>query len=292
MSRGWAGGIYDKIWGMSNGSTGWNRSRQSAECEVRSAKRSHGAWCLVLGAFCLVIGLGVWLLWPEGERGEVAATSERGRIKEAKPAKARSAEREVRSAKKPKPKTVEEAMANIEEKPKPEIKKRELSPEEWNRLTNRVFKTGTEQLMSWICQITPGDMPMPIPNLDEEEKRNLAAILISKNPVKEGDSERLANLKQDVDYAKKEMAKYIGEGGDPDDFLQYYFKELKHAFEYRNEVVSQIGELYESGEKELAREFRKKANEMLTEKGIKTVDLSEFEEEAEESAENGVPSAE
>ena len=247
-----------------------------------SRKKVPCAWCLSLGAVCLVIGLGAWLLWPEGEHAEGAETKERGRIKEVCCAKS-EVQRVSPSAKKPKPKpkTVEEAMANIEEAPKSEIKKRELSPEEWNRLTNRVFKTGTEQLLSWVCQVTPGDMPMPIPNLDEEEKRNLAAILISKNPVKEGDSERLANLKQDVDYAKKEMAKYIGEGGDPDEFLHYYFKELNHAFEYRNEIMSQIAALYDSGEKELAREFRKKANEMLAEKGIKQVELSEFEEESE-----------
>ena len=243
---------------------------------MRSAKRSHGAWCLVLGAFCLVIGLGVWLLWPEGERGEVAATSERGRIKEAKPAKARSAEREVRSAKKPKPKTVEEAMANIEEKPKPEIKKRELSPEEWNRLTNRVFKTGTEQLMSWICQITPGDMPMPIPNISKKDRDNIIAVLFSKNEIRETDSEKVKFCKEQVDAAKKEMISYIKQGGDPDDFLQYYYQELRSCFETRREAIRQAQHLFDE-DPELGRAFVEKVNEKFEKDGIKQIKKEQFE---------------
>lgn len=261
----------------------WNRPTE----KKIETKRAPGKWrgaAAGLLAVC-AIAVGAWFFFAGGGRDGASAKARGDKaIKDAAPARVRQT-----PAKSPKqvqkPKTVEEALANIAEKPKTEIKRREISPEEWNRLTNRVFKTGTEQLLSWVCQVTPGDMPMPIPHLDDEEKKNLVAILFSKNPVKEGDSERIANLKQDVDYAKKEMAKYIREGGDPDEFLQYYFKELKNAFEYRNEVLSQISELYEDGDRELARAFAKKANEILAEKGIRTVAREEFDEEPENEEE-------
>ena len=95
------------------------------------------------------------------------------------------------------------------------------------------------------------------------------------------DDDRLANLKEDINFAKKEMASYIAQGGDPDDFLQYYFKELNRAFECRNEVRDQISQVYEECDRDFAREFRKKANAMLSERGIKTLPLSDFEEDDE-----------
>ena len=258
-------------------SSGWNRPRQSAECGVPSAKkRVLGAWCLVLGAVCLVVGGAALLLWPEGERGEDVASTERGRIREVKPAKARSAESEVRRAKKPKPKTVEEAMANLEEQPKPEIKKRELSPEEWDRLTNRVFQTGTEQLMSWVFTTEPGDMPMPIPNISKKDRDNIIAVLFSKNEIKETDSEKVKFCKEQVDAAKKEMIAYIKQGGDPDDFLQYYYHELRSCFETRREAIRQAQHLFDE-DPELGRAFVEKVNEKFEKDGIKQIKKEQFE---------------
>jgi mevalonate kinase len=72
------------------------------------------------------------------------------------------------------------------------------------------------------------------------------------------------------------MIEYIKQGGDPDEFLQYYFKELKSAFELRNEAVSQISEVWEENP-ELAKQFLQKVNEKFTEEGIKLINQEEFE---------------
>ena len=149
---------------------------------------------------------------------------------------------------------------------------------DWDRITNRTFKTGTEQLLSWICHTELGDMPMPIPSLGEEERDNLVAILISHNEIKESDSEEAKNAKEMVDYAKREMLEFIKEGGDPDDFMQFYFQELKKGFEKRNNYRDEVEQVIEE-EPELAAEFVEKVNEVLDAEGIKPL---RYDEEAKE----------
>ena len=150
--------------------------------------------------------------------------------------------------------------------------------------TNRTFKTGVEQLMSWVFTVEVGDMPMPIPPIGEDDREQMAAILISKNEIKESDSEMAAFAKEQVDYAKKEMAEFIKQGGDPDEFLQYYFGQLRHAFEFRNEAQQQYYDMLEE-DPDLAEEFARKVNESFDEKGIKHIFTEKEENESEEEIE-------
>ena len=175
------------------------------------------------------------------------------------------------------PKTAEEALTILDDPVKPEIKKRELTPEEWDRLTNRVFQTGTEQLMSWIFTTEVGDMPMPIPPISKEDRENIVAMLISKNEIKDTDSERVKDCKEQVQLAKKEMIKYLKEGGDPDDFLQYYYQELKSSFELRQDAIRLAEELYEE-DPEAGSEYVDKINERFADQGIKPIRKEQFEE--------------
>ena len=176
----------------------------------------------------------------------------------------------------PKARSMEAAMERLSKPEKPPIKLRTLTPEEWDQLTNRTFKTGTEQLMSWVFSTEPGDMPMPIPRISEEDRKNIVGILISKNEIKDSDSERTIECKEAVAAAKKEMMHYLREGGDPDDFLQYYSQELKRAFEVRSEAISQIQEVWDE-DPELGKEFLDKINERLKEEGIKEIKREQFE---------------
>ena len=263
-----------------NGSNDKEASNTLASTKSKAKKPSPLRGALA-GVVVVLLALVVAFFLVSRQKNDIGEkrSGKRGMIEAVKPAHTERLLPVVKPS--PAAKNVDELLSRIVEKPKTEIKTRPVSPEEWKRLTNRVFKTGTDQLLSWVCQVTPGDMPMPIPSLGEEEKKNILGILMSKIQVKETDDDKLANLKEDINFAKKEMASYIAQGGDPDDFLQYYFKELNRAFEYRNEVRDQISQAYEDGDKELAREFRKKANAMLAERGIKTLPLSDFEEEDE-----------
>ena len=136
--------------------------------------------------------------------------------------------------------------------------------------SKRAFRSGVEQLMSWVFTTELGDMPTPVPPIPESEKKNIASILISKNNIEEDDSERLKDAKQTVDSVKRELAKFIGEGGDPDEFLQYYSRQLRDAFEYRQEAIRQSQELADE-DPALADEFISKVNERLESEGIKKI---------------------
>ena len=247
----------------------WNHPTEKPVEPKKVPSRARGAIAGVV--VVAVLGLAAYFIFCSdgGQSVDDGAGKDRGRIKAVKPAKTK-VQPEEKQKEKSKPKTVEEMVASLDDKPKPPIKVRQISPEEWDRLTNRTFKTGAEQLMSWVFSVHPGDMPMPIPALGEEDRRNLASILISKNEITEKDSEKTAFCKEQVDFAKKEMAKYIGDGGDPDDFLQYYFQELKLAFDKRNDAINQLQETHEE-DPELAEQLREAINKKFEEEGIRTI---------------------
>lgn len=131
--------------------------------------------------------------------------------------------------------------------------------------------------MSWIFTTEVGDMPMPIPPISKEDRENIVAMLISKNEIKDTDSERVKDCKEQVQLAKKEMIKYLKEGGDPDDFLQYYYQELKSSFELRQDAIRLAEELYEE-DPEAGSEYVDKINERFADQGIKPIRKEQFEE--------------
>lgn len=209
------------------------------------------------------------------EKPRAKTQAKRGKIAEVAPATGKKAVEVKKATPKSKPKSVAEALANIEAVEKPEVPKAK-KPVNLSMYTNRVFHTGTEQLMSWVFSTEPGDMPMPIPNISKKDRENLVSILISKNEVKEGDSEKVAFCKKQVDAAKKEMAKYIADGGDPDEFLQYYYQELRTCFETRREAIRQARNLFKD-DPELGKEFVGKVNEKFEKDGIKPLKKEQFE---------------
>ena len=142
------------------------------------------------------------------------------------------------------------------------------------RSGKQVFSTCVEQMMCSLILVEPGDLPFPLPHLDEEDRQELVTALVSKNEIEEGDSERVTYAKESVDYLKKEMIKFIKDGGDPDDFLHYYHDQLRQASDTYEEVCSQYHDLQET-DPDIAEDFLKKANKILEEKGIKTVQSDE-----------------
>ena len=257
------------------------RIEESLGKKPRKAKKSAASvkGRGLVAAAIVVLGAALVMWWmTQGEKPSVRTDKaiEKTRIiKEEKIAVKEKAVPKAKKEVKEDPK-IEKALAGLGNIEKPKIKVRELSPEEWLRITNRVFKTGTEQLMSIVFSTEPGDMPMPIPPISDEDKQNIVSILISKNPINEADSEKIKFCKENVALAKKEMVEYLKEGGDPDDFLQYYFQELKSAFELRNAAVDQIRETWE-GDPELGRQFLEKVNEKFANEGIKSINSEEFE---------------
>ncbi len=140
--------------------------------------------------------------------------------------------------------------------------------------TNRTFRTGLEQVMGWIFTTEVGDMPPPLPNISNFDYVHIEDILNITNAVYETDSEKAADAKRTVDFAKQELRKFLEKGGDPQEFLAYYHSELQAAYKERSLVRSQAMQILKE-EPDLALDFLERANQQLEEKGIKPAIIPE-----------------
>lgn len=264
----------------------WNKSDVANASENNSAKAKAAMPSSALkGLLALVIvcalGAGVFYFIRSADSGDDAdADAKPDRIASVQPAQITKPKKSVSEpiAHREVSRTGDKVADALAEVNAIESLNIQAPPKKRAPAVKRTFKTGVEQLMSWVFTTELGDMPMPIPSLSDDDRNNLASILVSKNEITDDDSDMAAFCKETVDFAKQEMAKFVKDGGDPDDFLQYYFRELRKAFEIRNEAMNQVETLREESP-ELAVEFARKINERFAEEGIKLIPENEDEEE-------------
>ena len=141
-----------------------------------------------------------------------------------------------------------------------------------NARPEQVFKTATEQVMSFIFNAEVGAMPPPLPTLPRNEMERIEEILNTPNLVKEGDSEEVAAQKQMLERAKQELKDYMAQGGTPAEFLRFYHEQLKKYYQERQDAQTLVMTMIRD-EPEVAGEFMKKVNQRLAERGIKAVHI-------------------
>lgn len=225
------------------------------------------------GIVAVVLGAAFYFLFSGDDAPAPSTKHQASRtIKEATPAPAPKPVPEEEPAAKPKP-----------EKPKPKSY-RNLSPEEREKQyekdlaetpipanTNRTFRTGLEQLISWVFTVEPGDPPPPpLPMVSDFDLVHFEEILNLKNEAKKDDDEATVATKETVDYVKGELKKYVEKGGDPQEFLQYYRDQLDNAYQKRKMMQDQVVEIIK-GDPSLAADYLKEVNARLAEEGIKPV---------------------
>lgn len=247
---------------------------------MRSAKKAPSQWRGIAAGLAIavpVVALCLWLFSGGEAPQDAASAKERGTIadKGRKYKKLDEISRvKPRKEYATKPKNVEEALQRVEEAQEPLKLEPMPKTDESKPKRKMLFRSGTEQVLSWLCHVNPGDPPIPPPPIPDGEMDKLAEILISKNEIAEDDSPEAANAKQMVDAAKKEMMKFIKDGGDPDEFMQYVFREQTKAFETRCLTLNMCDEMAEE-DPAMAREFAIKANEKLAEQGIVPIPVPE-----------------
>lgn len=138
--------------------------------------------------------------------------------------------------------------------------------------SNRVFKTGTEQVLSWIFTTDVGDMPPPLPKISIRDEAHIMEILDNHVAADEGDSERVKDAKDTVALAKEELRRFVDGGGKVQDFLEYWRGKLVLAHQERMECQRQVIAVARE-EPEIALEYLEEINRRLDEKGIKRVKL-------------------
>ena len=162
------------------------------------------------------------------------------------------------------------AVTNAAVAQTPPIPDGPLPPATEEPATNKpapVFKTGTEQVISWIANTRLGDAPPPLPNLPLKE--NIAAILNKDVLLYDDDSKQVEDIKYNVANAKQMLKDYIAKGGDPQEFLAYYHTELKNAHSEWMKSQKQVIELHQAGDAKATLAYIEEQNKALQAKGIK-----------------------
>lgn len=138
--------------------------------------------------------------------------------------------------------------------------------------TNSVFKTSLEQTLALMFTTELGKPPFPFPPLSTKDRERITEILISNNPVTEYDSDMVVFQKETVEQVKKEMRKFIKDGGDPQKFIDYYQNELRVAAQERSLAVTESRKIMKESP-ELYKDFVETVNARFAEKGIKQIPL-------------------
>lgn len=237
---------------------------------AKNSASSKGRGLVAAAIVVLVAGIAAWWMWPGREQV----------VEEKVPAKRTNNGNKQKSTVYKKENIIkgnkeDRSVANAFENIREFSVRTAITPAKvvvnQSKYTNLVFKTGTEQILSWIFAIQPGQMPLPLPDIEEAERDNLIGILLSRKEVKENDDELSAEIKIVVQEAKEEMLKYIKNGGDPDEFLKYYHNELTRMFNYRNVATDEYQKLMKD-DPVLAENFRCAINKKFAEEGIKLID--------------------
>ena len=153
------------------------------------------------------------------------------------------------------------------------------------RNTNTVHRNATEQALLDIFSCEVGDPPLPLTDLPREDLTNMWNILRSPNPITDKDAEDIKIGKETLELAKKELMKYIKDGGTPDEFLSYYHGVLEKAYQKRMIATEEIYKvLEEQNDPEIAREMLKRVNRELRNEGIRPlpIPLSVFQRKEQE----------
>ena len=284
---------------------GWNGSGQKGTAPAQpkvTPKKPSPIRGLVAGLVVVGLAAGAYFVFFSGGEKSAPAPSTRHQapstIKEVTPAAAPKYAEKVEKAEKPK-----KAEKPIWERPMPEgldegqqqvwknrcyYEKKLATDKRLQKFlanakpTKSTFNSGVDQVLDWIFSCKVGDgVPPPLPQMGEIERNHLDVLLDSVNEIKDDDSPEIAERKKMVDEVKKELKKYLDEGGKMQDFMQHYYNELVQARALKTETRVQIKKMIEENPNDpgAALEFTEKANALLENRGITPVELTEDQKE-------------
>ena len=142
-----------------------------------------------------------------------------------------------------------------------------------------LFKEPIEQLMETVFMTELGDMPPMLPAIPEFDEEKFKKVVDKMTPAEDGDTEDDMLAKGVVNQVKRELKKYLDEGGTTSGFLAYYVNELDAAFREREMCKELQMKAMKTEEPDVAREVYLKFNARLAAKGIKTLTLTRRQKE-------------
>lgn len=143
-------------------------------------------------------------------------------------------------------------------------------------LVTSQYRSVTEEALAQIFSIEPGMPPPPfMPRIPDSDRKNMADILAFMSESKPDDSPETKEMREIVGQAKRMLAEYIGDGGDPDSFIDYYRGQLEHFSQLRADADKTFKQLFAANEDPVViKEYYQSANKVLEEKGIKPLSLT------------------
>ena len=282
---------------MSNsGNCGWNRPASNRPVKKRGGAKAPSMWKGVIAGLAIVVPLAVLLVWMFSG-GEDAP--------KAKPVKERAPVKAVKPAPAPirrtaKPVSAPDAKPSVPPKPKEPVviscttngtivRTLIRKPDGKTHLKRRdlrepTFNNGSDQLLAMAAAVVPGEdaPPMPItPSVDKEFMESLKYNIV----IKDDDPESVKQMKENVIDFRNQMIELVKDGGSVEDVLRKHQQMLQDSAEFRNSANLALRQLMEEdGDIEVAKEYVRKVNALLAEKGIKPLDEPLTQEERRERA--------
>ena len=227
-------------------------------------------------AFCAVVA--AWWLWPTGERaGETPQPQTKQRIKEVKP---KVTERQMLSQTHAE-KTAKRSDLEIslEVSPKQTADTNQLEGVTENAKRKKVvkprYRSTTEFVLAMLFSTKLGDPAPPLPPIPDHELDKLAEILERETTVSPEDGPTMRERKAICDLAKKELKKFLLEGGVDTEFFDYYRHKLNSYNREWTKSQTMVDNLYNDGHVEEARSLADKINEDFEKRGFRNVSVPE-----------------
>lgn len=249
----------------------------SKKPKVTSNKGRLKASAVILSAV-VVLGIAIVAFWDRKSDDKPAEEHKPTRTKkiisETNPSEANKEPVSVPAKEDPKQSAKFITMKSMTPDERAALREEELAarPIDLNVPTNRIVNTATEQIMGWIFRTEVGELPPPLPKVPDHELLHMAEILIADNPIFDTDSEMTADAKETIMLAKKELAEYIKNGGEVQEFFRYYRGILEQAYKKRQVARQSIQQILRE-EPDIALEYIDRVNEQLAQDGIKKITI-------------------
>lgn len=138
---------------------------------------------------------------------------------------------------------------------------------EYTSTQKRLFKNPVDVVLAILLTTPEGAMTPPLPSLGPRSDELFAKALKIPIEILDTDTEEEKNIKQLVIAAREQMLDELESGRSVNDVIEDHCTFADQNNRFRAEAMVQYKELIATGEKELAEEFRVKANELISSKG-------------------------
>lgn len=138
---------------------------------------------------------------------------------------------------------------------------------EYTSTQKRLFKNPVDVVLAILLTTPEGAMTPPLPSLGPRSDELFAKALKTPIEILDTDTEEEKNIKQLVIAAREQMLDELDSGRSVNDVIEDHCTFADQNNRFRAEAMVQYKELIATGDKELAEEFRVKANELISSKG-------------------------